>query len=47
MVNRITIARSTGACLIHEEAARLAAVRPHPDHINTGEEERYRCPMES
>jgi hypothetical protein len=29
---------------IREEAAELAALRPHPDHISNGEEERYRRP---
>jgi hypothetical protein len=44
MFDRLTYTRRKDARLIREEAAELAALRPHPDHINNGEEERYRRP---
>src|SRR5688500_112557 len=44
MFNRLTNTRRTDARLIREEAAQTAATRVHPDHINNGDEERYRRP---
>lgn len=39
--------RSTAALAIRDEAARLAAQRPHPLHVNNGEEGAYRGPGNS
>jgi hypothetical protein len=36
--------RRTEAYAVREEAAELAALRPHPDHFNNGEESDYRNP---
>lgn len=44
MFNRLTNVRRTDARRVRGEAAEAAADRVHPDHINNGEEERYRRP---
>jgi hypothetical protein len=36
--------RRTEARKLREEAAELAFLRPHPDHLNNGEEAEYRRP---
>jgi hypothetical protein len=37
--------RRTEAYTVREEAAKLAALRPHPNHLNNGEESDYRTPL--
>jgi hypothetical protein len=44
MVARRIYTRRTEAQTIREEAARLAALRPHLDHLSNGEESDYRDP---
>lgn len=44
MFNRLINTRRSDASQVRKEAAELASLRPHPDHITNGEEERYRRP---
>lgn len=41
MFNRLINSRRSDAYQIRKEAAQMAKLRPHPDHINNGEEEDY------